>query len=423
MHRSFIALALAALVGPLLHRQPTPAAISVLLLSRRPIVVCFALDEATVTDDTGSTVSGLAEETRLVARPVEDRVELVNAAGGRIAVGLQLTLDASGRFELEQPPGKSRGFRGQLILRNEQGAVTAINRVGLEDYLQGVLPMEAAPSAHVEYLRAHAIASRSAALARSGRHRAQGYDLCGTTHCEQYGGLDPERATTSAAVFDTRGRVLIAGGRPVDAVYSTNCGGVTAGNEEVWLNKPVDFVRPTFDFLEPREGLALPMTSEALSKLLRNGADANCAPEAATTVTSASAARRAEAFRWKRTFTAAELDQRLTAVGLGALTDLLVAERGTSGRVIELKLIGSLKATSLRGDGMIRSTMQLPSTLFDLELKRNESGNLIEATIIGGGFGHGVGLCQHGAMNLARRGWSHEAILRKYFVGVELPQQ
>lgn len=394
--------------------------LTVLIAAHLRTVAFFSLDAAAITDDTGRTVATVEEETKIIGRSLEGKVELHNSMNERIAIGVQLTVACEESFCLDVGTGKFRAYRGALVLRADAGEIAAVHRLTVDEYLLGVLPLEAAPSAPVEYLKAHAVASRSAALARGGRHRAQGYDLCGLEHCERYGGMEVERATTSAAVLETRGKAMIAEGKPIDATYSTNCGGVTAGNDEVWLNTPRSYLRPTFDFAEARTDFVFPFAGEKLSAFVRGAVECNCAPETGSALSNDAAARRAEAFRWKRSLTMADFEKKLNPHNIGVMRDLQIVERGASGRVRELKLVGEQKTISIRGDAAIRSALGLPSSLFDVEAKHSETGSLLEVQFLGAGFGHGVGMCQHGAVTLARRGWTHENILKKYYANVEI---
>ncbi len=150
-----------------------------------------------------------------------------------------------GEILLIRPSDKSDGglaldgrrYRGSLELRHRGAGLTAVNIVPVDDYLLSVVPEEMPTDWPAEALKAQSVAARSFALKSRGRHAAEGYDLCTTTHCQLYKGIASEKTASTAAVRATRGEVLTYGGQPIEALFHTDSGGMTESSEDVWVTK------------------------------------------------------------------------------------------------------------------------------------------------------------------------------------------
>jgi SpoIID/LytB domain protein len=248
------------------------------------------------------------------------------------------------------------------------------------------------------------VLARTWAVRNRVRYQADGYHLCADTQCQVYS--DPGQASPAVrqAIAGSRGQVLAQGEQPIHAVYHASNGGVAAGLEEAWSVDPVPYLRPFADGLPGfQERTLLPISSKTLPALLGDGQGAYGADH--------------PLFRWQRTLTSAGIKAALGARGLsvGTPRSLKVLERGASGRVVALEVIGSTSTVVLRRDAIRRTLRQLPSTLFTLSHPQPETWLLK-----GGGFGHGAGLSQAGAIDLARRGWAMETILKHYYPGASL---
>jgi SpoIID/LytB domain protein len=236
------------------------------------------------------------------------------------------------------------------------------------------------------------------------RFRADGYHLCADTQCQVYS--DPALASPSVrqAIATSRGQVLAAADQPIHAVYHASNGGVAAGLEEAWDVDPVPYLRPFADG-DPAfvAQTPLPVTAASLPVLLRQGTGAYGGDH--------------PLFRWQRTLSAGRVEGALAARGLsvGAPRSLRVLERGASGRALALEIVGAKTTVILRRDAIRRTLRELPSTLFTISA--SQPGTWL---VRGGGFGHGVGLSQAGAIDLASRGWSMDTILKHYYPGAEL---
>ncbi len=320
----------------------------------------------------------------------------------------QGTLVVQAPVRLQAPGGLRWGngtYRGPFrLLPDAHGGWSLLEEVPLERYLEGVVPHEIGAGSPPAALGAQAVLARTWAVRNRGRYQADGYHLCADTQCQVYS--DPGLASSAVrqAIAGSRGQVLAQRDEPIHAVYHASNGGVAAGLEEAWSVDPVPYLRPFADGIPAfQERTPLPISSKTLPALVRNGQGAYGADH--------------PLFRWQRTLTSAGINAALGARGLnvGTPRSIKVLERGPSGRVVALEIIGSKTTVVLRRDAIRRTLRQLPSTLFTLSHPRPETWLLQ-----GGGFGHGAGLSQAGAIDLARRGWAMDTILKHYYPGASL---
>ena len=273
-----------------------------------------------------------------------------------------------------------RRYRGALELRHRGAGLTAVNIVPVDDYLLSVVPEEMPTDWPAEALKAQSVAARSFALKSRGRHAAEGYDLCTTTHCQLYKGIASEKTASTAAVRATRGEVLTYGGQPIEALFHTDSGGMTESSEDVW-GSHVPYLRAVRD---------TPLGT----------------------------------MPWTKTMSTAALEQKLAAKGhnIGRLraielTPLAIGraakDRTASGRVKAMTVTGTKGTATLSGNAW-RSLLGLKSTLFSAKLTKDS------VTFTGFGAGHGLGISQWGAERLAETGKSYADILHHYYTGVTL---
>lgn len=318
-----------------------------------------------------------------------------------------------GPLRLEAPGGlrwQGGVYAGPFRLQSDAyGSWTLVEQVPLERYLLGVVPHEIGASAPAAALAAQAVLARTWAVRNQERFAVDGYHLCADTQCQVY--ADPRQAGTAVrlAVGATRHQVLAWQGVPIHGVYHATNGGLAAGFEEVWSGSALPYLRPRVDGPPALEAsLALPLPPSEVA--------------AALAATSRAYGADHPRFRWSRSFDAAQIRQALarTAPQVGVPTGLAVLERGPSGRVLALAITlqapaGAPQRLVLRRDAIRRTLRQLPSTLFVL---RPEGPG--RWRFDGGGFGHGAGLSQAGAIDLASRGWSLTRILDHYYPGTSL---
>lgn len=316
-----------------------------------------------------------------------------------------------GPLQVQAPDGmrwKGGVLRGPFRLQPDAyGTWTLLEKLPLERYLEGVVPHEIGAGSPAAALQAQAVLARTWALANSHRFALDGYHLCSDTQCQVYS--DPRQASRSVrqAIRATAGEVLLWDGQPIHAVYHASNGGVSAKAEEAWAMEPLPYVKVLADGpLTWRQSIALPLQSnQDLQSLLndRVGAYGSGHPR----------------FRWSRVYTAGQLAQALAAAGQGDAvpTSISVQKRGPSGRVLSLQIARDSGAAPvlLKLDGIRRTLRRLPSTLFVVEAEGTGVWRFR-----GGGFGHGVGLSQAGAIDLAAQGWSAQQILQHYYPGTQL---
>jgi stage II sporulation protein D len=315
--------------------------------------------------------------------------------------------DASGDDVAPSARWNGRTWRGRLkLFVNARGKLTLATHLPLETYLLGVLPGEIGPLSDTlfEAGRAQAIAARSFTLYYRGRRGIEGFDLFATVEDQVYGSVESEKPLATRCVETTRGLTALSDGQPVRANYCSTCGGITAEVWEAWPEAPRSYLVSHRDHGANRDYCA-------------------GSPH----------------FRWREEWSAREfLDGlrrfaptfgvRLPSGDLGSLVDVRVASRSVSGRVWRLEVrttrgVISVPAHSLRQ--VIRRPGNpgaiLRSTLFKIDVRRAPGSRRALAVVASGaGSGHGVGLCQTGALGMARAGSDGERIIRQYYPGVNL---
>lgn len=329
---------------------------------------------------------------------------------------LVLELRGAGAAQLLQGPiriqapggllwGSSR-YSGPFLLQPDAyGSWSLVEQVPLERYLQGVVPLEIGAGAPAAALAAQAVLARTWAVRNRARFQIDGYHLCADTQCQVYGDATRAGDAVRQAITSTRARVLASGGEPISAVYHASNGGIAAGFEEGWSASPLPYLKAFADGPAPFSSrFQIPLAPASLELLLSGSAPAAWGADHPL-------------YRWQRTLTAAQIREALgeAATGVGLPTGLRVLERGASGRVLALEIRGPVGVKVLRLDAIRRTLRQLPSTLFVLAPAGPGSW-----LVRGGGFGHGAGMSQAGAIDLARQGWGTERILQHYYPGSEL---
>ena len=304
--------------------------------------------------------------------------------------------DSDGTIRLD-----GREYRGALELRRGESGLTVINLIGLEQYLQGVVGAEMGRRAPGEEaaLRAQAVVSRTFAIRNQHRGRTPAFDLASDVSAQVYAGMINEDPMATAAVRAPRGEVLTFNGEPIDAFFSSTCGGKTEDGVAVFAGADRPYL-------------------QSFSDVDANGA-AWCAISP----------RYQWREQWEGRAFATSLRRTLAAEGLPTsrasdLREIRVGDRTRSGRIASLELSGSGGRTTVTGQA-IRRVLAPPGGGWlrstDFTVRLSHRGSRIEAVVIEGrGYGHGVGMCQWGAIGRARVGQPYGAILMSYFPGTEL---
>lgn len=294
-----------------------------------------------------------------------------------------------------------RHWRGELLVATGDDGVVVVNRLRMDDYVRGVVPLEIGTTSpgDAAAVEAQAVTARSYAVTRLGDSR-RGFDLTATTQDQVYGGADAETQVGNASVDATQGLVLLYGGAVVNAPYHANCGGSTAAPQDSWRASAEPYLQRVSD--------QIPGTNRYYCD-------------------------QAPHFRWTRTFGADELRDAVAryvralpggAGGIGVVTNVAVAAVTPAGRVGTLTVDTDRGRWSLRGNE-IRAALRSPagellySTYFSVDVVSGRGG--VERLILnGGGNGHGVGMCQSGAIGRARAGQDFRTILRTYYPGTTI---
>lgn len=310
---------------------------------------------------------------------------------------------------------ETRRYAGSIYVTvGSDGKLTAVNAVPADKLLAGLVPAEMYPEAPDAALEAQSIAARTDLLQKIGtRHLTDPYMLCSSQHCQVYAGAGHEHPRTTRAVARTRGRVLArADGTLVDARYSASCGGHGEHNHNIWALKPDPALHGHLDM--PASPRSAPfrngITNENIDAFLGAPADA-----AYCGMTRYSKGR----YRWTQQLAAEELTRRVAEhhPGVGRVRALEPVERGVSGRILALRIRGDRGTAVARGDLHIRRMLGgLRSTLFTIE-PIGDAAAPRAFELRGAGFGHGVGMCQLGAIGMAEQGMQHETILKHYYPG------
>lgn len=342
---------------------------------------------------------------------------------------------------------QTQRFAGQILTLNRQ----IINRVGVEEYLRSVISSEMSATSSIELLKAHAIISRSWLLAQMRITRSLAdkgcnkphipledgeirrwfdkddhttFDVCSDDHCQRYQGIT--RISTPAvdvAVSQTRGLILSANGRIVDARFSKCCGGAFEKFDTCWQNADFPYFTGHADNLTPNDLPDLSVEENARQWVLSRP-EAFCASADDSVLSQVlndfDRDSTPDFYRWSVRYTQKELSKLValkSGIDFGEILDLIPMKRGTSGRISRLKIIGS-KTTRIIGKELIIRRWLSPTHLFSSAFVVDRDGS--DFILRGAGWGHGVGLCQIGASVMAAKGFRFEQILAHYFPGTQL---
>ena len=399
-------------------------------------------------------------------RPAGRTLSLVPEAGGDFTLN-DVTIGVAFHWERRE----AQTFSGGLtLLSPDDGTLTAINVVPLETYLASVISSEMSALAPPEFLKAHAVASRSwlgAMLARrtdpdlaarpepgpggasslstlppaagaelpeirrwTDREAHAHFDVCADDHCQRYQGLTKiVSPAAAAAVSATRGVFLTYAGRICDARYHKACGGLTEPARNVWAEVPIPYLTSVAD----ADGPLPPVRTEAEAAAWFGGRpDVHCRvtdPGLLARILPDFDRETADFFRWSVSYTREELEGLLkdrSGIDFGTLLDLTPLTRGPSGRISRLRVSGTKHAVTVGRELEIRrwlSASHLYSSAFVVRTERDRGGTPVRFHLAGGGWGHGVGLCQIGAAAMAARGRTAEQILAHYFPGATVTRR
>jgi SpoIID/LytB domain protein len=357
------------------------------------------------------------------------------------------------RFHWERTEDQT--FQGALILhlRND-GTIATINEIPLENYLRSVISSEMSAEAPIEFLKAHAILSRSwllSGLGRKGKTKKTSiplvkiiekegevirwydredhdlFDVCSDDHCQRYQGITKiVSKQAEEAVRETRGIVITYQNEICDARYSKACGGITEEFDTAWNDKRVSYLTSISDAPVSHQPVS---TEEEASAWILSEPEVYCNTKDESLLNKILPDFDRETksfFRWRIEYSRQELEEILrkkSGFDFGTLREIVTLSRGPSGRISRLKIVGSKKSMVVGKELEIRrwlSRTHLYSSAFVVAVKPYPNGEVERFIFKGAGWGHGVGLCQIGAVVMATKGFSAEEILRHYFRGIEM---
>jgi SpoIID/LytB domain protein len=316
-----------------------------------------------------------------------------------------------------------RVYGGQLRLQpNAYGTYTLVNKVPIETYLRGVVPYEIGLGAPPTTIEAQAVLARTYVLRNLRRFEIDNYELCADTQCQVYRGITGAATVTDRAIAATQGLVLTYGNELVDALYSSNAGGVTAAFSHVWNGPDRPYLQPVVDSVAGSWDLAVRPLSQENNLKAFLALDSGFNEETWDT------------FRWQEDATLEKIGQDLKTylqarshplANFTQVQRLVVTDRAPSGRVQTLQIATDAGVVELHKDEVIRAIEAPLSLLFYTaglyeQTEETTEPQLTGYRFIGGGFGHGVGMSQTGAYHLGDLGWSSDRILKFYYPGTEL---
>ncbi len=320
-----------------------------------------------ISDGNGEALYQLPELQGISIKADGNEVDLTN--GGE-------TLSESNAFWLEPSEDGfvwigEKWYRGRVLVTLEDGELTAINYVDLEDYLYSVVGSEMPTSWPQAALQSQAVAARSYALYKRSRNTNPLYDVDATTTFQVYKGLEQEAPSTIAAVDATTSQVATHNGQVIEAIFHSSSGGFTENARDVW-SSDVPYLQGVEDYDHS-----------------------------------------SPVFTWQETFSFEEFSEKIGDIG--TVESIGTPQMTALGRVASIAIAGDEGTKTLRGRD-VRSALRLRSTRFNIEL--SEATDTVKIT--GSGFGHGVGMSQWGARSLAEQGWSYEQILQHYYRSIAI---
>lgn len=354
---------------------------------------------------------------------------------------------------------ETQTFLGTLRFVVESDKICAINELPVEKYLESVISSEMSATSSLELLKAHAVISRSWLLAQMKKRRDVAesgnnffsftkkedmlirwydredhtiFDVCADDHCQRYQGITKETSPHVAeAIRQTKGQVLLDGDEICDARFSKCCGGVTEEFQYCWEDTPKNYLTAVRDIALGIESTLPNLTNEEeAEKWIRFNPPAFCNTQdkrILSQVLNDYDQETVDFYRWKVTLTQEKLQQLIAdrlKIDLGSILDMKSVERGTSGRISKLQIVGTEKTFTIGKELEIRRTLSdshlLSSAFIVDKYDIDEQGVPQRFELIGAGWGHGVGLCQIGAAVMGEEGYLYDAILLHYYQGAEI---
>ena len=337
---------------------------------------------------------------------------------------------------------ETQTFRGSLLLLADGGKIWAINDLPVEDYLESVISSEMSAQSSLPLLMAHAVISRSWLMSQIDGNTAPNtqashgdafirwydhtdhtlFDVCADDHCQRYQGITKETSPNVAeAIRRTRGELLTYGDEICDARFSKCCGGAMEEFQYCWDDTPKPYLKGIGD--TPEATIPDLTVEENARQWILSSPKSFCNTtdkRILSQVLNDYDQETTDFYRWHVSYTQEELSklvEKKLGAGLGTITDMRPLKRGTSGRICELRITGTKKTIVVGKELEIRRALS-ESHLYSSAFVVEKQGDTF--TLIGAGWGHGVGLCQIGAAVMGDKGYAYDEILRHYYPGAEI---
>ena len=337
---------------------------------------------------------------------------------------------------------ETQTFRSSLRLLADGGKIWAINDLPVEDYLESVISSEMSAQSSLPLLMAHAVISRSWLMSQIDGNTAPNtqashgdafirwydhtdhtlFDVCADDHCQRYQGITKETSPNVAeAIRRTRGELLTYGDEICDARFSKCCGGAMEEFQYCWDDTPKPYLKGIGD--TPEETIPDLTVEENARQWILSSPKSFCNTtdkRILSQVLNDYDQETTDFYRWRVSYTQEELSklvEKKLGAGLGTITDMRPLKRGTSGRICELRITGTKKTIVVGKELEIRRALS-ESHLYSSAFVVEKQGDTF--TLIGAGWGHGVGLCQIGAAVMGDKGYAYDEILRHYYPGAEI---
>jgi stage II sporulation protein D len=395
-------------------------------------------------------------------KSISGQVILSNASGGELARQRELfiaagdnstfTLDVKIGIDFHWQQTHKQTFCGNLIIKaNPDSSFHLINEIPAEDYIASVISSEMSAQSPLEFLKVQAITSRSwlaAMLERKKRNAGtlgidsvnddeiirwhdtndhHSFDVCADDHCQRYQGITQiTSANVNSAIQATRGIYLVYDNKICDARYSKACGGRTEIFPTAWEDNSLPYLQSVIDHSNSYPAI---LSEDDARKWLEGKPSAYCNTEEKELlhqILPLFDLKTIDFYRWQVIYKREDLENIIrekSGIDFGELQNLIPLQRGPSGRISKLKIEGSKRTVTVGKELEIRrwlSPSHLLSSAFLISTERSESGAIERFILQGGGWGHGVGLCQIGAAVMAAKGFCAEDILAHYFSGAQL---
>ena len=346
-----------------------------LLITNSPITITSNQDAVLLNAQTNKTITKTKKNEKYTLQNINGLIRITPNKSGTTIGAFSGTIKLIPKRNNGHVAFNNHWYRGHLtILTNKsQKNLTVINNVELEDYLLSVVSSEIPSSWNIEALKAQAVAARSYSLGYLGRRMKKGYDLESTVEDQMYLGIKSENKSTTKAVKETKGVILIDNdNKPLIALYHSSGGGYTDSIENLWDKEPSPHIKPRPDYDD-----------------------------------------KSPHFKWFRKYEIAEVNKQLKNLAVGDIKKIIPLSRSISNRVTYIKIIGTQGEKTIRGE-KFRRQLNLPSSKFNFNTEENQ------VKFSGRGFGHGLGMSQWGAKALADNGFTYRQILAHYYVGARL---